>query len=313
MILNEEGKKEFLESNFHQYFDINLQSEITQDDVVQFVNYVLPLSKINESYDLNEMKPFFNEDFSNVFFTDPSENIIHHHEIYNKIYFIRLKPFANSIRMHIVPKKYDASDNHTSNSILIFKDKDVEINETNFTHTNQYERDVTKTPINLYYGAEQKQSSNGFYKFKIKDSTKYFNNLQINMGYSYNDSNPTYDEENPYDMEIKHYTGIIDESDYDGVTLDPSEYTEWNQSLMDANYDNVSVFTNTTKRQVINNGAIQWPTDTTPYDDGEETHITGFDNPHTIDVIYNKTIKYFNDDIYVEENNKYLNQSWKER
>ena len=313
MILNEEGKREFLQSNFHQYFDIILQADITENDVTQFVNYTLPLTYIDTLYDLEGLKPFFNDDFTNVIFTNEDDSVIFRYEFYQGIYFIRLQPFSKKIRMHLIPKKYDGSENHTLSSILIFKDQDVSINDSNFSHTNQYDRDANGSPINLYYNQANRQSSNGFYKFNIKDKAKYFTNLQINMGYAYNDSNPTYNEENPYDMDIIHYTGVIDESDYTGAILNPSDFTEWNQSLMDANYDNVSTFTNTSKLQTISNGAIQWPTDGIPYDDGEENHILGFDNPHTVGVLYNKVIKYFNDDIYIEENGKYLNQSWKER
>ena len=36
------------------------------------------------------------------------------------------------------------------------------------------------------------------------------------------------------------------------------------------------------------------------------------DNEHTINTLYHKTIKYFNDDIYIEENNNYINADWDE-
>lgn len=306
MILNEEGKIEFLESNFHPYFDIQLSSNITEENITQFVNFVLPISTINQSYAiLTDMRSFFNDDFTNVIFTSADEKYLYRYECYQDVYFIRMQPFRSTIRMHILPKKYDASNAKTDSSILIFKDNKQNIDSNNFNCTEEYERHTDGANINLYYKEDEQDFSNGMYKFDIKEKTKNFKNLQINLGYSYNDTNPT----NP--LEICHYTGVLDESDENGTLLDDGEFTKWNLSLMDANYDNISLYTNTSKRQKLVNGSIQWPTNTTPYDDGED-HTLGFNNSHTINTLYHKTIKYFNGDIYIEENNHYLIQLWTE-
>ena len=55
MLLTIEGKKEFLKTRFHQFFDIELKNtiEIDENSIEQFVNFVLPLSKLNEYYDIN--------------------------------------------------------------------------------------------------------------------------------------------------------------------------------------------------------------------------------------------------------------------
>lgn len=303
MILNENGKLEFITSTFHPFFDISLKSDANIDDSIQFVNYTLPLDILNDQYDIESMN-LLNEDFNNVVFTTEKNNI-HRYEYYQGVYFIRMSPFSNILRMHILPKIYDGSDAKTGSSVLIFRDNKQSIDETNFSCTEQYIRDEEKNTINLQYQKNVKESSNGFYKFNIKNKTKNFNNLQINLGYSYNDTNPT----NP--MELKHYTGILDESDESGNIIPQNEFTEWNCALMDANYDNVSDYTNVSKQQLYDNQGIKWPTDTIPYNDG--THDVGFNNPHTINTLYRKTIKYFNDDIYIEENNNYIIQSWKER
>ena len=309
MILNEQGKEEFLNNNFHPFFDIKLVTEASEENIEQFVNYVLPISVIDEQYSITtDMKIFFNDNYNNVVFTSADETNIYQYECYQNVYFIKMKPFQKQIRMHILPKKYDASDD-----ILIFKDNKQTIGEDNFNCTSEYERKQDKTNINLYYKENTAKSSNGIYKFNIKDKTKNFRNLQINMGYSYNDTNPT----NP--LKIKHYTGVLDESDEDGVSISPNEFTEFNLSLMDVNCDHNltqpsnSEYTNVSQQQELVNNTIQWPSNVIAYSDRETDHVLGLNNPHTTNTTYHKTIKYFNGDIYIEENNKYLIQLWTEK
>lgn len=299
MLLNEDGKKEFLKSNFHPYFDINLESNIVPTQALQFVNITLSLDDIDKQYSIEDLQVFFNDEYNNVIFTSSNDENIYRYEFYHNIYFIRATPFDSTIHMHILPKKYDASNTLSDLPVLFFKDENQVIDETNFVCTEEYTRYDNQNPINLYYQEDDLSTSNGLYKFDIREQAKNFNNLQINLGYSYNDTNPT--------NKLKHYTGILDESDETGTPISPEEFTEWNMSLMDTNYDNNADYTNVSKMQELND---IWPTDTTPYNDGE--HTVGFNNPHDINKIYHKTIKYFNDDIYIEENGQYINQSWKE-
>lgn len=309
MKLSEEGKREFLNSNFHPYFDIELTANINEESVEQFVNFVLPISVIDETYSITEdMRSFFNNDFTNILFTSTDEKNIYHYECYQNVYFIRIRPFQSTIRMHILPKKYDASDTNTNTAILIFRDNKQTIDANNFTCTPEYERHSDTVNVNLYYTDNEQKTSHGLYKFNIKDSAKNFKNLQINAGYSYNNTNPTYNADNS-SMETHHYLGILDESDQDGISISPEEFTEYNEALMDANYDNISTFTNNTAQQQLTNNTIQCPQTATPYSDSENEPI-GFDNEHDIDTIYHKTVKYFNGDIYTEENGLYIFQKW---
>ncbi len=237
MKLNEQGKREFLESNFHPYFDITLSSDVIESNIEQFVNFVLPISVIDEEYAITtDMKEYFNDDYTNIVFTSTDEQYIYKYEFYQNVFFIRLRPFQSTIRMHILPKKYDASNTGTDSALLIFKDNKQVIDDNNFSCTSEYERhnEATDKTVNLYYKENTQKTSNGMYKFDIKDKAKNFKNLQINMGYSYNDSNPT----DP--MKLKHYTGVLDESDEDGIPISESnaDLTEFNLSLMDLNCDN---------------------------------------------------------------------------
>ena len=114
-------------------------------------------------------------------------------------------------------------------------------------------------------------------------------------------------------MKIEHYTGILDESDENGILLEPNQFTEFNLSLMDTNCDNNCnncSYTNTSQPQQLVNNEIQWPTEVIPYND--EVHEKGFINSHDIDILYHKTIKYFNGDIYIEEDGHYINENWDE-
>lgn len=297
MILTDEGKQEFLKTKFHQYFDINLAGFLVEDNITQFVNFVLPLSKINEVYNLEGLRKFFNDDFNNVIFSSADNKHIYRYEIYQNVYFIRLDPFSYSLRMHIVPKKYDASDEKTNNSLLFFKDKKQTISGENFFCTEEYERKEDKNNINLYYKENEViETAEGMYKFDIREHTRNMSNLQINLGYSYNDSNPS-------DL-LTHYTGILDESDEFGEPIENK--TEWNLTLIDANYDNRSMYTNVAKMMKLSNNQVVWPTDYDPYEG------IGFDNGHSINEVYHKTIKYFNDDLYIEEDSQYINVDWRE-
>lgn len=297
MILTDEGKQEFLKTKFHQYFDIELTSNLVEENITQFVNFVLPLEKINDQYDLEELRKFFNNDFNNVIFSSSDNQHIYRYEIYQNVYFIRLYPFSHHIRMHIIPKKYDASDEKTNNSLLFFKDQKQTISEENFFCTEEYERKEDRNNINLYYKEEEViNTAEGIYKFDIRQHTRGMKNLQINSGYSYNDTNPS--------NALIHYTGVLDESNEFGEPIETK--TEWNLTLIDANYDNKSTYTNVAKMMELSNNQLQWPTNYDPYDS------IGFNNEHSINKIYHKTLKYFNDDLYIEENSQYINANWRE-
>lgn len=273
MLLTTEEKKEFLKTRFHQFFDIELKNtiEIDENSIEQFVNFVLPLSKLNEYYDIDNFKVFLNNDYNNVIFT-PADNtdIIYDYEFYQGVYFIRMKPFSKNIRMHIIPKKYNASNTASNNPILFFKNNQYEVTENIFSCSDEYKRLNSFKNINLYYQENQELPSNGFYKFDIKDKTKGMKNLQINLGYAYNDTNPT--DKN------WHITGIIDESNENGERITPNEFTEYNESLVDANSDNRLDYTNKILQQKIKNHQIDW--------DDLYTHNGGFNNPHIPTILY---------------------------
>lgn len=276
MLLTTEKKKEFLKTRFHQFFDIELKNtiNINESNIEHFVNFVLPLSKLNEYYDINDFKKFLNNNYNNVIFT-PSNNsdIIYDYEFYQGVYFIKMKPFSKKIRMHIIPKKYNASNTASNNPILFFKDNQYEITENIFSCSDEYKRINSFKNINLYYKLSQELPSNGFYKFNIKDKTKDIKNLQINLGYAYNDTNPT--DKN------WHVTGIIDESNEIGQLIEPNEFTGFNEALVDVNSDNRLDYTNKILQQKITNNQIDW--------DNLYIHNGGFNNTHIPSILHNNS------------------------
>ena len=296
MILADEEKKDFLKTKFHQYFDITLSDiSIEEKNIEQFVNFVLPLETLNQEYDMDRFKKYLNDEYNNVIFTSADDpEVIYDYEFYQGVYFIRLKPFSINIRMHIIPKKYDASSTAT-HPILFFKDNKQTIDENNFECTNKYERLEDTHPINLHYKENVEAPSNGMYKFDIKEHTRNIKKLQINLGYSYIEPTDSINK-------IWHLTGIIDESDNHGNPIPQEEFTEWNESLMDGNCDNNSNFTNKILQQKLVSNQIDW--------DDIYQHEGGFDNPHELGTLYHKTLKYFNDDLYIEENGLYHLVDW---
>ena len=172
-----------ISDNVNNYLATNGIDKIKEESIIlQPVNFVLPISELNDKYDMEALKKYFNPQYNNVIFT-PSDNydIIYDYECYQQVYFIKMSIFSNNIRMHIVPKKYDASNTKT-NPILFFKDNEVNITEGyNFFHSDNYNRDEDiENNVNLVYNNNNADNQFGFYKFDIKKHTKYFNNLQIN-------------------------------------------------------------------------------------------------------------------------------------
>jgi len=82
--------------------------------------------------------------------------------------------------------------------------------------------------------------------------------------------------------------------------------------LMDANYDNVSGKTNNIQQMEYytsnNNKDIRFPLSL-----NQKSFKAGFNNQHTnANKIFHKTIKYFNDILYTEEDGQFVIGEWKD-
>lgn len=321
MLLNNEGKKDFLQSKFHQYFDINLKplTDIDENCIEQFVNLTISLEQLNALYDLDSMKKFFNSDYNNIIFTPQDSIDIYDYEFYKGIFYIRLKPFSTKIRMHIIPKKYDASNTLSSNPILIFKDSNQNIEESdsfiytdpfNFGCTENYERHEEEENINLYYKTDEFLDEAGLYKFNIKEKTQGIHNLQINAGISYNDTDPN-EEPLSDENETYHFLGIADESNEYGNKISSSDFTEFNESLLlRVNRRDIG-----TDEIIKTNGLkdfLETPSSVNFIKENFGEGLSIMNKYHEINNIYHIKMKYFNDSLYVEENKEYIMKDWGE-
>lgn len=260
--------------------------------------------------DITILSPYFNPEMTNVVFT-PRDNpdIIYRFEAYRGVYFIKLKPFSEYIRMHILPKEYDCSS-----TILFFRDDMLK--RKNVKKSDDYRHYPVENFINSYYldGEDIRDRTNPDissdiynpnewnntfceFSYNISKNTKGLNNIQICAGYRYNNSTPFYS---------LHYMGIKDNT---------NQKVEDRCTLIDANYDRL---------ESISNNITQYH-----YDEEEKLYIP---NPKKEDIemiahyennvdhvsqekigkINHKIIKYINDTLYSEENKQSTIGQWKD-
>ena len=263
--------------------------------------------------DINILYPYFNSDMSNIVFTPQNDlNTIYKYEAYKGVFYIKLQPFSQYIRMHILPKAYDCSS-----SILVFRD-DMLTNEHllktddyfhndvgNFINSYYIEsidennrikiRDRTNPNINGYqYELNDWPNTHCEFSYNISNSTKSFDKLQICAKYRYNNSTPYYNV---------HFMGIKDNTN---INADDR------CSLIDANLDDIKIPSNNISQFY--------------YDEEKGLYIPKFvvkkaysENIYHLNEIgkwYHKTLKYINDALYSEEgersNIKYAFEYWTE-
>ncbi len=319
MLLNDEGKKELLNTKFHRYFDLELNEiNINEDNINQFVNLTIKLDTILNFCSENDISTnIFNDNFNNIIFTPSNSQDIYSYELYKNIFYIRMNPFSKEIRMHITPKIYDAS-NTSNNPVLFFRDSQIfktesHPNETFIKATDFYDRDSTqddKVNLNWLKSTVDKNNSNvtdkaGAYLFNIKDKTVGMQNIQINTGYYYNNSNPT--------DEFNHYIGIIDETNFgkddelieESVTLVNRVSTPDSSTFKD---DIIKLSIDAYK----NMKNAEYSLSNNPGDERDSDDVDIEKNKE-----YEKVLKYFGDSLYVFTDENYgskqiLSGQWKE-
>lgn len=337
--LNENQKLEFLISGFHQYLIINLDTggNIQGNMPTSFVNLTLRLEDIGggsgtSAWGINKIAKYINETYDNILFTPASDfEKIYEYEYYKGVYYIKAKPFEETIVMHILPKGL-----RVTGKVLMFKDSTAVYNnisksdyiaepkrpESYFESIDlanneaKEKRPITAKPYPKFHkfgsgnvkkiykkhnGAswtgETYRDSFCEYQFDISKWAKNLPNVQINSGYSYNNSSAISSTSNdPYSI---HYTGIKDNT---------NNQVEDRAVLIDANYDNVHNKTNNITQMEYyvesNNKKLRFPTSLL-------TFGSGFNNNHvSSSKIFHKTIKYFNDILYTEEDGSYIISEW---
>lgn len=319
MLLNDEGKKELLNTEFHRHFDMELkETTIEEDKIDQFVNLTLKLDTILNYCEENDINlNIFNENFNNIIFTPFNSKDIYSYELYKNVFYIRMKPFSKKIRMHITPKIYDAS-NTSNNPILFFKDSQTFKTNNNpkeqfLSASGYYDRDDTqKNKINLNWlkNTVEKNGSNvtnkaGAYYFDIKEHTRGMSNVQINTGYYYNNSNPL--------EEFNHYLGIIDETNLNKAdSLARQSITLLNRISTPNSNQSKDAITKLSLNSYKRVKDINYSLSADPGSEKDFNSVSIEKNKK-----YEKVLKYFNDSLYVFTEEGYsskeiISGEWKE-
>ena len=249
-----------------------------------------------QNTDINFLYPYFNSDMTNVVFTPRDDpKTIYRYEFYKGVYYIKLQPFCQNIRMHLLPKAYDCS-----NTILFFRDDMLE--EENMSKSDDYYHFPENEFINSYYMVEGKirnreedpnilnqqynvnDWNNTFidFSYNISDSARNLNQIEICAGYRYNQATPDYSV---------HFTGIRDNTNIQ---------IEDRCTLIDANFDKIeSKANNITQYLYDNQNNLYIPKN--PIIIRGEPYPQNIDHVTEIGKIYHKRLKYINDILYSEE------------
>lgn len=297
----------------------NSLSDVSDHLNYQFVNVTIPLEKIcnvQDSYGIGTVYNSFNDDFSNILITNINDyNIIHQCEVYQDVLFIRLQSYVDTIALHILPKTYNTSDD-----LLLVRDI-TEGWQKNFSQNYYNIHDDERK--NLYFQMQKSDGEivdrsgreEGYEEFSslINSSHMYYRlnnrnrwiedpyiktfgeisypinnyaltNVQINVGYKYNESSP---------CNAVHYTGTKDMTNTDCTDR---------LTLIDCNLDNITENTNVISRLRCVNNQLSFPTNADILVNDGFTNSTGLHSKNeNIGRLYHKTIKYYNDDMYSEE------------
>lgn len=263
---------------------------------------------------INFLSRFFNSDYSNIVFTPQNDvNTIYPCQVYKNVIYVKLFPFSQQIRMHLLPKQYDCSDN-----LLFLTDDMLDKRTILQSSKNHYKIYEDRGNINAYYqvnGEDRDRSSlqpNAAYNYNdwenewcefdydiSKDSTG-FKNIQICAGYSYNNTSPYH---------ALHYMGVKDNS---------NRAVEDRAFLVDVNTDKVL-----NKRNIITQMIPDDKNDldrtndiiSTPPHNNIRIYNSYQDDINHVDVIHkthHKIIKYIHDSLYSEEDMNIENKNKKQ-
>lgn len=247
------------------------------------------------------LAPYLNSDMTNLVFTPQDDYTkIYRFEVYKDVIYVKLKPFSRLIRVHLLPKGYNCSNN-----ILLLKDNMLERRTITVGKEGDYRINENKG-INAYYqidsidrnrddiSEEDKDfNPNDFHNtfcefdYDISDLTENLKNLMICVGYRYNQTSPFY---------AIHYTGVKDNH---------QKPIEEKCTLIDANWDTIihETKTNYITQMEYTGSNIHPPKHNRISLDKSVLEDAYSSIPHTENIgkLYQKKLKYINDDLYAEE------------
>ena len=255
----------------------DIEQLLSEQDKIEYQKYVSKPTTIH----IDEFEYTVNTGtFNNIIFT-PQDNtdIIIPYEYYKGVFYLTLPRFYRVISLHILTSYFDASDN-----VVLFTTEDA-INYINDGHN-------PSTKWQTYNGAMTRDidkiniiGNNGIgrYLIELPETLKGLNTIEIDVFYKY-----------LYPPSKTNQIGIIDTTTR-GYANIQSDYED-QKTLINQN-NNTAKSIITAMRQthdIIEDNAFQY-----------SSPIQSFSYPAHIDnALYESTIKYFNDDIYIEEYNQ---------
>lgn len=273
---------------FHQYFRITLDRK-EESDTPTNVNLKIKIEDLKTLLQIDELK-FFNDNFTNIVFT-PDDDLSHlfKYQYYKDVLYLELDNYYKNIIMHVLPKDYDCMD-----SIILLTDEDL-LNDEQYrkffvTDKSYYKPsednigiDVDSTHTNF---AEE---ANCYYNIplaNIKFSNQTFidvqslNNIQIDAEYKYPDDCST----------RSHIIGLLDNHDR---IIDQTTEQKLQETLL-------GLIVKNNNDVVYSDRIIKTQNDTTTAVAGKD-NFKLLDPGHTADKVYDMTLKYINDNVYLEE------------
>lgn len=215
--------------------------------------------------------------FTNIIFTPRDENIIIPYEYYKGVFYLSLPQFYRQISLHILMPYVDASDN-----VVLFTTEDaidyVNTPSNPTTKWKVYSNTTTRDDDKINIISED---GVGRYLIDLPETLRHLPTIEIDVFYKY----ATIGE---------NQIGLIDTLNrgYDDIEI---EYRE-QQTLINQNINTAKQIVLTTRQthDLTEDDAFSY---SAPLDS-----IQGLQ--HTNNIIYEATIKYLNDNIYVEEYNQ---------
>ena len=232
-----------------------------------------------------------NSDFTNVIFTpfdtktdSPITDIIIPSEYYNGVFYLEMPRFYRTISMHLLTNYYDASDDvvlfHTENIIDYVKK-----NPTSWmARVSQEGKNMDEISITA-------DNEIGRYLIPLPQHLRRIPSLEIDMFYQYTDEHGI----------STNQIGVIDTSirgykRQDGTDDMDKEYED-QKTLINTNDDIDKIVTSAERNPNQNNIQQDNYFIYTESDDKFET------NAIESDKVYEATVKYINDNIYIEKYN----------
>lgn len=261
----------------------------------------------NNTDDLSKFSSFLNNNGTNVIFTPRDDyDTIYQYEEYKDVYYIKANPYSKTIRMHILPRNYDCSDtvlflrDDMTDKLKIIRTGDYKVYSDRGINAYFQEggEDRLRTAdninalksYNMYQWGEDESSTFVEFNYDVSEDTKSFNNIEICVGYKYNNCSPYY---------AIHYTGVKD-----NTNLKKDDQA----TLLDVNVDLINTHSNSISQMAFKSAETIEGEEDEVYikhdvKNNIKKNVGKIDHTTDVNRVHYKKIKYINDSLYIEEDN----------